>query len=109
LRRLDPTDVAEQLSLIEWNLYSKITPQECLSYAKTQKGKAVANLNAFCGTHDKLAAWVQSSILYTGALGKRAEMVDFWIKIAEVCCSCVPCPFNYSCIPYHDQSSIQFR
>ncbi|KAJ7492214.1 ras guanine nucleotide exchange factor domain-containing protein [Mycena latifolia] len=85
LLRLDPTDIAEQLALLEFKLYVKLTAQECISYAKTQTGKVVENLCAFCATHDKLAAWVKTSILTNEALGKRADTVDFWIKVAEKC------------------------
>ncbi|KAJ7150331.1 ras guanine nucleotide exchange factor domain-containing protein [Mycena filopes] len=59
--------------------------QECILYAKTQTGKQVENLCTFCATHDKLAAWVKTSILTNEALGKRADTVDFWIKVAEKC------------------------
>ncbi|KAJ6520256.1 ras guanine nucleotide exchange factor domain-containing protein [Mycena sanguinolenta] len=85
LLRLDPTDIAEQLALLEFKLYAKLTAHECISYAKTQTGKQVENLCTFCGTHDKLAAWVKTSILMNEALGKRADTVDFWIKVAEKC------------------------
>ncbi|KAJ7755059.1 ras guanine nucleotide exchange factor domain-containing protein [Mycena maculata] len=85
LLRLDPTDIAEQLALLEFKLYVKLTPQECISYAKTQTGKPVENLVKFCATHDKLAAWVKTSILTNETLGKRADTVDFWIKVAEKC------------------------
>ncbi|KAJ7116791.1 ras guanine nucleotide exchange factor domain-containing protein [Mycena crocata] len=85
LLRLDPADIAEQLALLEFKLYVKLTPQECISYAKTQTGKQVEHLVTFCSTHDKLAAWVKTSILTNEALGKRADTVDFWIKVAEKC------------------------
>ncbi|KAJ7610925.1 ras guanine nucleotide exchange factor domain-containing protein [Roridomyces roridus] len=85
LWRLDPSDIAEQLALLEFKRYVKITAQECISYAKTQTGKPVENLCAFCATHDKLAAWVKTSILTNEALGRRADTVDFWIKVAEKC------------------------
>ncbi|KAK7063870.1 ras guanine nucleotide exchange factor domain-containing protein [Favolaschia claudopus] len=85
LLRLDPADIAEQLALLEFKLYAKLTPHECISYAKTQTGKKVENLTTFCATHDKLAAWVKTSILTNEALGKRADTVDFWIKVAEKC------------------------
>ncbi|KAJ7508677.1 ras guanine nucleotide exchange factor domain-containing protein [Mycena galericulata] len=85
LLRLDPADIAEQLALLEFKLYVKLTAQECISYAKTQTGKPVENLCTFCATHDKLAAWVKTSILTNEALGKRADTVDFWIKVAEKC------------------------
>ncbi|KAK0481525.1 ras guanine nucleotide exchange factor domain-containing protein [Armillaria novae-zelandiae] len=81
LLRLDPTDLAEQLSLFEYTLYSKVTPQECMVYAKSPQ--LALNLNAFCATHDKLASWVTFSVLNNEALGKRADTIDFWIKVAE--------------------------
>ena len=49
-----------------------------------QSGHSVANLIMYCGTHDKLGAWVKMSILNQEVLGKRADTVDFWIKVAEV-------------------------
>uniref|UniRef100_A0A0W0GET1 Ras GEF n=1 Tax=Moniliophthora roreri TaxID=221103 RepID=A0A0W0GET1_MONRR len=80
LLRLDPGDIAEQLSLLESKLYRMITPQECIRYAKVQTGKEVEHLNAFCSTHDKIAAWVTNSILDCKVLARRADTVDFWIK-----------------------------
>ncbi|KAK7044157.1 hypothetical protein VNI00_007877 [Paramarasmius palmivorus] len=85
LLRLDPTDVAEQLSLLESRLYRQITPQECIRYAKIQTGKEVEHLNAFCSTHDKIAAWVTTTILDCKVLARRSDTVDFWIKVAEKC------------------------
>lgn len=81
---MDPTDLAQQLTLLEYRLYSKIRPQECLNWGKVQKGESVKNLISFCATHDKLAAWVKLSILSNDGLGKRADSIDMWIKIAEV-------------------------
>ncbi|KZT27559.1 ras GEF [Neolentinus lepideus HHB14362 ss-1] len=83
LTKMDPTEVAQQLCVMEFNLYSKIRPQECLDWTRTQTGKTVENLHAFCATHDKLAAWVKTSILETDVLGKRADTVEFWIRVAE--------------------------
>lgn len=81
---MDPVDIVEQLTLLEFGLYVKITPQECLAYAKTQSGTTVANLVEFCGIYDKLVSWVKSSVLHNDTLSKRADMVDFWIKVADV-------------------------
>lgn len=83
LLKMDPTEVAQQLCVLEYNLYSKIRPQECLDWTKTQMGRTVENLHAFCATYDKLAAWVKTSILDTDVLGKRADTVEFWIRVAE--------------------------
>ena len=84
LLRLDPADVAEQLCLMDYALYAKIRPQECYSWVKTQSGPTVTNLLSFCSSHDRLAAWVKSSILSIDAVPRRADTVDFWIKVTEV-------------------------
>ncbi|KAF9021750.1 ras GEF [Hymenopellis radicata] len=88
LLRLDPTDLAEQLCLYEYRLYNKITPQECLASNKSRSddsrpGDVRSNLSSFSSTHDKLANWVTYSILIHEALGKRADTIDFWIKVAD--------------------------
>lgn len=83
LLKMDYIDVAEQLALLEFQLYARVSSQECLAYAKTQTGNEVAKLNAFCSTHDKVGAWVKLSILSNETLVKRADTIDFWIKVAE--------------------------
>lgn len=85
LLKYHPDEIGEQLCLHEQQLYMKIRPQECLNWGKTQSGKSVANLILFCATHEKLGAWVKMSILNTEVLGKRADVVDYWIKVAERC------------------------
>lgn len=82
--RWDTTDVANHLTLMESRSYNKIRPHECLSWTRSTKGPAVINLTNFIGTSDRLAAWVKLSILTCESLGKRADMIDHWIKIAEV-------------------------
>ncbi|KAJ8701987.1 hypothetical protein PTI98_000737 [Pleurotus ostreatus] len=85
LAKQDPANIAEQLCLLEFKLYSKISPQECLRSAKTKAHGDIANLTAFCATYDRLSAWVKMSILTSDILSKRASTVDFWIKVAEKC------------------------
>ncbi|KAG6842406.1 hypothetical protein C0991_007536 [Blastosporella zonata] len=83
LLRLDPVDLAEQLTLIEWKRYVKITPKECVLHVKKQV--AISNLAEFCSTHDKIVSWVKACILTTDGLTKRAQIIDLWIKTAEKC------------------------
>jgi son of sevenless-like protein len=84
LLRMDPGIIAQHLTLLESKLYMRIKSQECLNWAKVQTGRTVTNLYAFSSTHDKLAKWVKLSVLSNDGLGKRADTVDFWIKVAEV-------------------------
>ncbi|EIN14378.1 ras GEF [Punctularia strigosozonata HHB-11173 SS5] len=83
--RMDPTALAQHLCMLEYKLYSKVTADQCLLWAKTQSGRSVGSIIQFSATHDKLAGWVKSSILTNEGLGKRADTVDLWIKCAEKC------------------------
>ena len=76
--------LAENLCLYEYSMYAKIRPQECLNWVKTRIGESVANLLAFCALHDKVAAWVKQSVLWDENVGSRADLLDHWIKVAEV-------------------------
>ncbi|KAJ3535720.1 hypothetical protein NMY22_g6360 [Coprinellus aureogranulatus] len=85
LLRVDPVLLADQLTLYEYNLYEQITPSECLSFTRKQCGPDVEHLVAFCGTYDKLGSWVKLSILGQPQLGKRANTIDHWVRVAERC------------------------
>ena len=81
---MDTAVLAQHLCMEEQKLYCRIRPHECMNWVEQQSGNAVKNLMAFNAMHEKLGAWVQLSILNTEGLGKRAETIDFWIKVAEV-------------------------
>lgn len=83
--KLDPAEVAQHLTLVEYRLYAKIRPSECMAWARTQHGPEVENLSRFISTNDRLVAWVKYSILKEDTLGKRADIIDFWIKVTEKC------------------------
>ncbi|KAG8976546.1 hypothetical protein FRB90_009107, partial [Tulasnella sp. 427] len=85
LLRLDSAEVAQHLTLVEYRLYAKIRPAECMSWSKCQKGPEVENLARFVATADRLVAWVKYSVLKEDTLGKRADVIEFWIKVAEKC------------------------
>ena len=101
LLKLHTTDVAEQLSLLEFKLYANVTPQECIRHASTPSTRSSSNLSRFCSTHDKLAAWVKTSILNNSALGRRADTVDFWIRVAEVSSIYLLRKQPISCVGFH--------
>ncbi|KAG6810911.1 hypothetical protein H0H92_009841 [Tricholoma furcatifolium] len=83
LTRIDPVDIAEQLTLIESERYVKVTPKECVLYY--DKSAPIPNLLEFCSNLDKIGSWVKTTILTTAALGKRAQIVEHWVKVAEKC------------------------
>jgi len=83
--RTDPALVAKHLCLYEHKLYARIRPQECLCWIKARTNDRGVNLAAFCATRAKLAAWVKTSILQTEAFSRRADVLNFWIKVTEAC------------------------
>ncbi|TCD65471.1 hypothetical protein EIP91_002589 [Steccherinum ochraceum] len=85
LHKMDPSLLAEHITLYERKLYGKILPQDCLQYVKRQQGGNAERLIEFCKTHDRLANWVKSSVLHTENVGRRARTVDVWIGVAERC------------------------
>ncbi|KAJ7930214.1 ras guanine nucleotide exchange factor domain-containing protein [Mycena leptocephala] len=80
LSRRNSHHIAEQLTLREFTLYSKITPQECIP--SQSQGQ---NLDAFRGSYDNTVTWIKTSILKGKRVGDRADMVNVWIQIAVKC------------------------
>ncbi|KAH9858290.1 ras GEF [Lenzites betulinus] len=85
LLRMDTLHLAEHLCMQGQRLYSKIRVSEYLNWVKMSVGNGVKNLAAFNAFHDKLCAWIKSSILNTESTGKRTDTIEFWIKVAEKC------------------------
>jgi len=92
--KIEAADLAEQLTVILFEMYRKILPQECIMYARSHNGPGTTNLREYCAVHDRVVSWVQKSILDTGVIKKRAEIVDYWIKVADVslCLVLYQCP-----------------
>ena len=82
--KCDQGELANHLTLLESKAYMKIRPGELLVFPQNPKGDGVRNLITFCAMNDRLAAWVKLSILSNDGLGKRADTIDHWIKVAEV-------------------------
>ena len=78
---MDPFEIATQITIMESRVFSKIRMSDCLALTRTRA--AATNLNAF-SNGEKVSDWVQMSILANEGLGKRADTIDFWIRVAEV-------------------------
>lgn len=80
LLRLDHGEFAEQLTIFEYTIYSKIKAAECVRSIRSPH--SAPNIARFCS--DVLGSWVKWSILMEGT-ERRSHMIDFWIKTAEKC------------------------
>ncbi|KAI7865102.1 ras guanine nucleotide exchange factor domain-containing protein [Spinellus fusiger] len=88
LLETDSLEMARQLSIMDFNLYSKIRPTECLnkiwSVGDTQENIAV-NVKQSIDYCNRLTCWVTNSILSNDEPKKRAVFIKYWAQVADKC------------------------
>ena len=83
-----PEELARQLTLIDYNLFTSIKPLECLNQNwmhKTQKEELAPNILAMIRRFNDVSTWVASEILKCKDLALRTKVLKQIIEIAEVC------------------------
>ncbi|KAI8969091.1 ras guanine nucleotide exchange factor domain-containing protein [Mycotypha africana] len=94
LLELDPHELARQMTIMDFRLYSKIKPVECLdknwgkpdTTALEHGGHHIAaNVKASIEHSNQVTAWVTDSILSKEEVKKRAAVLKHWIFVAERC------------------------
>ena len=84
--KLDNTKIAENITLIDEELFSKVQPRECLSQNWKAKNKEIVakNICNLIRQFNNVSKWVQCSILfYSKDIKKRGRIIKKWIKIAN--------------------------
>ncbi|KAH3732741.1 Ras guanine nucleotide exchange factor [Pelomyxa schiedti] len=84
---MPPLEVARQLTLIDFDLFSKILPKECLNqhWAKKGKNDNAPNLLAFIHRFNMVSRWAASSIVWAEQLRMRTTLLSLLIEIAQHC------------------------
>ncbi|KAG2173976.1 hypothetical protein INT44_000090, partial [Umbelopsis vinacea] len=85
---LDSVELARQLTIIDFKLYSAIRPIECLDKAWSrddETGKTASNIKASILFCNQVTAWVSDSILSQHEAKKRAAILKHWVQVAERC------------------------
>jgi len=85
LTDLDEEEIARQLCLIEFNLYSSIKPSELfnLAWSKPQLKHRSMNVLKMIDRSTKVSQWVATAIVKEERLRNRARLVQKFIKIAQ--------------------------
>ncbi|RCH80459.1 hypothetical protein CU098_002355, partial [Rhizopus stolonifer] len=86
LLELDPLELARQMTMMDFKLYNRIKPVECLdkNWGKPeQEGHIAANVRASIEHSNQVTAWVTDSILSKEEAKKRATVLKFWIGVAD--------------------------
>lgn len=84
---LAPLEVARQLTLIEFELFKKVTPKECLGqgWGKDNKEEIAPNIFAVIQRFNSMSNWVSSLVVKVESKKLRAALIGRFIEIAEKC------------------------
>ncbi|GAA5799080.1 hypothetical protein HPULCUR_004489 [Helicostylum pulchrum] len=89
LLELDSHELARQMTIMDFKLYNRIKPVECLDKnwgrPDTDVGHIAANVKASIEHSNQVTAWVTDSILSKDEIKKRAVVMKHWIFVAERC------------------------
>ena len=80
----DPLELARQLTILDFKLYSSIKPIECLGKAWSKDSADADNVKQSIDYCNRLTAWVTGSILNNKEAKKRVVVIKHWAQVANV-------------------------
>lgn len=82
----NPTELARQLTLIEYRLYSAIKPSECVgqNWMSKRKEELAPNILAMIHRFNFVSTWLSSEIVKCPDLQKRTQILKHVLDVAEV-------------------------
>ncbi|KAI8992261.1 ras guanine nucleotide exchange factor domain-containing protein [Pilobolus umbonatus] len=85
LMDVDTIEMARQLTLMDFKLYSSIKPIECLDKAWSRDMKGGKNIKASIEYCNQITTWVSDSILSEHEVKKRSNLIKYWVNVADKC------------------------
>jgi ankyrin repeat protein len=87
LLKLNPIDIARQITVAQHSLFSEIMPSELLNsnFSRKKRDKNAPNFVKMSAFHEQLGAWVQNQILGEKDIKTRAEMLSLMVRTADCC------------------------
>jgi son of sevenless-like protein len=82
---LDTIEMARQLTLMDFKLYSSIKPVECLDKAWSRDTGVAANIKASIDYCNQVTTWVSDEILSQSEVKKRSTIIKYWVNVADKC------------------------
>ncbi|KAI8338899.1 ras guanine nucleotide exchange factor domain-containing protein [Chlamydoabsidia padenii] len=87
---LDPTELARQLTIMDFKMYSSIRPIECLDKSWSREttddnAPTAINIRASIEYCNQITSWVSDAILSQNDIKKRSILIKFWVQVAERC------------------------
>ncbi|KAI7874098.1 ras GEF [Lichtheimia hyalospora FSU 10163] len=90
LMDIDTLEMARQLTIMDFNLYSSIRPVECLDKAWSRDSgdentHVAVNIRASIAYCNEVTSWVSDEILSQSDIKKRSNVIKHWVQVAEKC------------------------
>ncbi|KAJ9108726.1 hypothetical protein QFC21_000046 [Naganishia friedmannii] len=87
LADINPIELARQMTLMEFELYNRIQPVDCLNkaWSQTDRPEAGPNIKAMILTSNRIAGWIAEAILVHNDPKKRASVMKHLVQAAEHC------------------------
>ncbi|KAI9481025.1 MAG: ras guanine nucleotide exchange factor domain-containing protein [Benjaminiella poitrasii] len=83
---IDVLEMARQLTIMDFKLYSAIRPIECLDKVWSQEDDTTAvNIRASIEYCNQVTSWVSDVILSQHDIKKRSVLIKYWVQVAEKC------------------------
>ncbi|CAO3598684.1 unnamed protein product [Absidia cylindrospora] len=84
IHRMDPQEIANQLTLMESTLFCQIPPSELMA-AQKKKSAPAMHVKAMVHQSTLLVYWISNTILGETDAKIRVMVIKFWIKVADAC------------------------
>lgn len=84
---VDPLEMARQLTLIDWNLFKRIRPQECMGcyWESLEKQYLAVHIVAIVDQANNLSLWISGVIVTGYSTELRGQYITYFIKTAKKC------------------------
>ncbi|KAL2821836.1 ras guanine nucleotide exchange factor domain-containing protein [Aspergillus cavernicola] len=83
--KIDATEIARQLTLIESCMYGKLQRNELLHKNWQRKEQPAPNVRSLIQYFNQLSSWVGALILAESDLKKRTQVIGHLINVANIC------------------------
>ncbi|KAL4920379.1 ras guanine nucleotide exchange factor domain-containing protein [Aspergillus aurantiobrunneus] len=81
--KVDAMEIARQLTLMEWAMFSKIPGKELLD--KNWQKEESSNIRGLIRFFNQLSGWVAALVLAESDLKKRTQVIGHWVCVADAC------------------------
>lgn len=86
-RQIDPLEFARQMTLLDFDIYRKIQPYECIRqrWCKTDRETEAPHITALSAGFNRMSNWVKTAVTFTEDIHARVDLVGYLIRVCERC------------------------